>query len=178
MYRSDENKKKKNTHSQLEELVLHHFLTKSEVLFVFLTDLVLLTVHCAFEMVKFNHQSFRSPADIICQSDVADIRKNAACRCSRAQGLVWDKAPVGSSPVVSTDDTILIFVLFSFRRAFVNVCYCYTTWSPTPPPTLHLIPFFSFVFCHVFTSVFGHLSVMLSTLYICFLPRLSFPHTY
>lgn len=80
MYRSDENKKKKNTHSQLAELVLHHFLTESEVFFVFLTVSVLLTVHCAFEIVKFNHQIFRSPADIICQSDVADIRKNAACR--------------------------------------------------------------------------------------------------
>ena len=60
MYRSDENKKKKNTHSQLEELVLHRFLTESEVFFVFLTVLVLLTVDCAFEIVKFNHQIFRS----------------------------------------------------------------------------------------------------------------------
>ena len=119
-------------------------------------------------------------ADIICQSDVADIRKHAACRLvtSMLKGSGFSLGQ-GTSRVFSSclhrrhhPD----FCPVQLQKSFCKCMLLFYHMVPHPSPHTPS-PFFLF-FCHVFKPVFGHLSVMLSTLYICFLPRLSFPHTH
>lgn len=58
------------------------------------------------------------------------------------------------------------FVLLSFTRAFVNVCYCFITF---PPHSICFISFLVFpVVCSDFFSSFGHLSALNFIFSLCF----------